>query len=131
MGPLPAGPLINLGEWGAPLNGSEWIASPQWEFESKLRTDFDGFALQQIAKSPGRVAIFRPTLVPVRATIRGFNEGADGLVLADEKTATALDTAEGHTSKAIEKSYESTKGAIRKSAEAASGFLGFGKKKQK
>lgn len=130
MLPLPASPIVNLGEWQTPLNGATWVSSNRWDFEPKLRTDFDAYALQQIGKAGGAVAYFNPALTPVRATVKGLNEGVDGLALADQKTTSAVGTAEAHTTRALDTSYDKTKGALRKATSATGGFLGIGKKKQ-
>lgn len=130
MRPLARGALINLGEWGAPLNGATWTASERWAFAPKLRTDFDESVLRQVHEGKREIVYLKPGLAPARATVRGLNEGADGLALADEKTTGAVAKAEDHTGRALGTSYEKTKGALKKATGATGGFLGIGKKSQ-
>lgn len=122
--------VLNLGEASAPLNGADWIASRQWDFLSKLRNDFEPDVLARVDSSENGIVILTPSLIPARATVKGLNEGVDGLALADQKTSAAADTAEAHTSRALETGYEKTKNALGNATEATKSFLGFGKKKQ-
>lgn len=115
--PLPAGTVLNIGEPGVPLNGAVWVDSPSWNFSEKWASRFPAPVLQALAQGEGRLVDLRPELIPVRATVKGLNEGVDGVATADRHTTGALGTAK-----------QKTGSAVKKATKATGDFLGIGKK---
>jgi hypothetical protein len=49
MEPLKVREIVNVGEVGAPMNGSEWLLSPEWPLKEKLvRSDFSDARLERV-----------------------------------------------------------------------------------
>jgi hypothetical protein len=111
---MPPGPLVNLGERGAPLNGAVWVESPQWNFASKFKSDFPPEALAQFEQLEGdKLISMNASLAPVKAVILGGDSTLDGLAIGQEHTGNALSTARKHTG-----------GSLKKATRAVGGFLG-------
>ena len=102
---LPSGPLINLGERGAPLGGAAWIASPDWPLTEKLDSDFGGELLAELDASDEtvlarvngqwRTAQFSLSVGgdALQGVGTGARHGGKGLNEADEHTRSAFGTA--------------------------------------
>ena len=117
---LPHGPLINLGEAQAPLNGAVWTASREWPFESKLGSAFHAELLGQLEESDDTVVArvngqWRPTQFSISIgddTIGALGtagrHGDGGMAEAEEHTGNALgktwrafSRAMGHAARAV------------------------------
>lgn len=80
--------IVNIGEPGAPMNGAEWIASPEWNLAAKMSTDFDDALIARLDQTNEVVTIAsRVTPWPV---VRG---GAE----AGHHTANAIRRANSST----------------------------------
>ena len=117
--------VINVGEQGAPLNGSTWIASKRWPFTDKLASRFPAVAIARIdAAKPESIVAVNEALPPVRATILAGGETLDGMATGGRHTGDAIRTGHGSTENALGKAAESTGGALRKSVRAVHRALG-------
>jgi hypothetical protein len=98
MEPLPEGPIVNVGEIGAPLGGSLFITSPEWPFEEKLDSSFDPDLLARLEESEESVLArvngqWRPTHFSLSIggdALGALGEGRDGATLAEQRTQSAL-----------------------------------------
>lgn len=96
---MPPGPLINLGEADAPADGAEWIASEEWPLAAKLSDDFDPTLVARLDASDETVLArvngqWRPQhfSLSIGGDIVGaLGKANGGLLVADEKTGSALD----------------------------------------
>ena len=57
--------IVNIGEPNAPINGADWIASPQWPLASKMESDFTDPVLARLS------AMNAVALIPARDVPRG------------------------------------------------------------
>lgn len=110
MRALPALPIVNLGEAGAPLNGALWTASPTWPLTSRLQPDFDEALVASLAASnaegPVRVTV---TTRGMQRTISVSNTTLGGLETAEDHTGDALGTAKKSTGNALQRSYRAVR----------------------
>ncbi len=116
MRPISSANLLNIGELGAPMNGSIWIDSPKWPLAAKMRSDFTQANLLQVtsAKSPGIVAVHE-SHAPLKAVVLGGSSGAGAMIAADGKTNDALNSA----GSAAEKSLDASKKSVGDSVKSA------------
>lgn len=108
---LPALPLVNLGEPGAPLHGAVWTASTVWGLETKMAADFDAdlLAKLQAAELTGPARVSSQTK-GMQRTIAVSNTTLGGLETAEGHTGSALSTANTKTGNALQRSYRAVKG---------------------
>jgi hypothetical protein len=121
----PAGALINLGEWKAPLNGAVWVHGGRWKLESKFRSDFTPGTLARFEKLDEAAA--RPvngSTAPGKAMMLAGGETIGALQTGGKHTDAALDTAATHTGKAISKSATSVGRSLKKATQAVGGAVG-------
>lgn len=133
--------IVNVGERGAPLNGSLWIDSPLWPMQPKLSSDFTPAMLAQLDNPKSTTArSANNALPPLKAVILGGGKTVESLALSNRKTGEALSlagnetdnalvTATDKTEKAVGAAATSTGRSIRKSVKAVGDFLGAGKSK--
>lgn len=115
--------LINLGEPGAPLNGSEWIASTRWQLASKMTTRFPPYVRAQIDAADGIVPVHRSP-APVKAAIGGGGAALDGIATGGQHTETAVATAEQQTDRALATASRSVGRSLRRASQATARWLG-------
>lgn len=132
--------LINLGEPGAPMNRSSFIASKAWPLEAKMSaTDFPAAPIARLEQLPADdIAWFHPGRHPVQGIIArsssteqaiaaaGGNTTAaisvagdsagNALSVANESAGSALSRSSSNTGSALGKSYRSTRRALGTSA---------------
>lgn len=133
--------MVNVGESGAPLNGSLWIDSPLWPMQPKLVSDFTPAMLAQLDNP--KLTTARPansSLPPLKAVILGGGKTVESLAMSNRKTGEALSLAGNETDNALVTATEKTERAvgaaatstgrsIKKSVKAVGDFLGAGKSK--
>jgi len=114
--------VVNLGEPDAPLNGSDWTASPLWMLRDKMSSDFPDGLLAELQVSGNN------QFLPVRPATPGIQLAAgataSALATAGESTGHALDSAQRHTGDALDTSARSVGSAFRKAASSTRKFLG-------
>ena len=95
------GSVVNLGEPGAPANGSMWIASPEWVLSDRMDTDFSAEVMARLhATARDEVTTLRGRS-PLRGTIQGSDAVVDSASSAAQHTGTALDEANSQTSRSV------------------------------
>jgi hypothetical protein len=122
---LPAGKLINVGEIGHPMNGSEFIASSSWVLAKKMEgTNFPADSLARLNHLPqGDIVLFHPGKHPAQGVIAisssteqaiagGGHNTTSALSTAGESTGGAVSTATGSTGDALQNSYRNTRRAL-------------------
>lgn len=114
--------VVNLGEPGAPLNGSDWTASPLWVLRDKMNSDFPDVVLADLqTRGNDRFVSIRPATPGIQIAAEAT---ASALATAGESTGRALDSAERHTGDALDTSARSVGSALRKAASSTGKFLG-------
>jgi len=129
--------LINLGEPGHPMNGSEFIASNGWPLLEKMKTsNFPAEALARLERLPETdIAWFNEGRHPMQQVIavsgsaegaiaRSGNNTGTAISVAGSQTGDALSAAESSTGNALQKSYRKTARTLGKSAKKVGGALG-------
>jgi len=126
MVPLTHVTLLNLGESGHPMNGSAFIASPEWPLQQKMnRSDMRSPLLTRVDRLPETdIAWANPSKRPAQATIAAGVSTSEALALSDRKTNTALVVAGNNTGSALGTSYRSVKSALGKSLHKVGQALG-------
>ncbi len=116
--------IINLGERGAPVNGSVWIASNRWNLGSKLGRDFSPGQMAALDKS-ARVTLLWPALRPAQSVLMAGSEVGAALAESGGRTSEALRIADGETTEALAMSMEKTGRAVKRSTGSVARFLGY------
>ena len=116
---LPHGPLINLGEAQAPLNGAVWTASRKWPFESKLGSAFHTELLAELeARDDTVLARVNGQWRPTQFSISIGDDTIDALGTAGRHSSGGLAEAEDHTGNALGKAWRAFGRAMRHAARA-------------
>ncbi len=124
-----SGPVVNLGEPKAPMNGTLWSQATEWALPTKMNsTNFPADIIAKLDATSGEEVI----TVSGRSTFRG-TIAVSGTVLDAGKTGaghtgSALDTAQDHTSKSMGTATKATGNALTRAWHAV---FGGGEKKQK
>lgn len=126
---LAPGKLINLGEVGAPMNGSLFISSTAWPLAGKMATtNFPAGPVARLNQLPDSdIAWFNAGRHPARGVIAvssstgqaiasGGQNTTSAISVAGDSTSTAVSTAGGSTGDALQKSYRNTMHALGTSA---------------
>ncbi len=126
MVPLAAGPIVNLGEVGRPMNGSMFIASEAWPLEGKMMaTNFPVGVVARLNSMPEtEIAWFNAGRHPAQGVIAVSASTEDAIANSGENTTAAIDLAGDSTGNALQKSYEKTKHALGKSIRSVGDALG-------
>jgi len=120
--PLSVPRVVNLGEPDAPMNGSDWTASPLWVLGDKMNSDFPDVVLAQLQVSGNNQFLpIRPDTPGIQVAVSAT---ASALATAGESTGRALDSAQRHTGDALDTSARSVGSALRKAASSTGKFLG-------
>ena len=126
MVPLKTGKLINLGEPGAPMNGSLFIASRNWPLAAKMaETNFPQASVARLNSLPANeIAWFNPGRHPAQGVIAVSASTEGALANSGASTGEALDTATDSTGNALGKSYHRTRHALGTSLRVTGKALG-------
>lgn len=118
--------LINLGEQGAPMNGSVFIASRQWSLEAKMEaSNFPPEPLARLNLLPGTdIAWYNPGRHPLQGVIAISSHTEHSIAGAGNQTSSALDTAGANTDAAISVAKDDTGNALAKSYRKTTHALG-------
>ena len=129
MVPLKLGGIVNLGEVGAPMNQSLFIASAAWPLAAKMsHTNFPAKPLARLEELPDTdIAWFNAGRHPAQQIISissateqtiagGGHNTTSAISLAGDSTGDALSTAQDSTGNALGKSYRKTKHALGSAA---------------
>jgi hypothetical protein len=125
MTPMVIRKIVNLGEVGKPMNGSIWIASPQWPLAKKMsRTDFPPAAIARLNELPtSDIAWFNPGRHPAQGIIAVSSSTAGALGTSEGNTADAISVAGDSTGNALQRSYRNTMHALGTSEKNTEKFL--------
>lgn len=112
------GPVINIGEMGAPANGAVWVASPQWFAADKMNSDFSTATIATLSATSGDTIVTLRGNSSVRGTIQGSETVLDstekGTEIGARHTGAALDTADNNTSKSLDKAANATGRSLKR-----------------
>ena len=124
--------IVNLGEPGVPLNGSNWTASNQWLLKQKMSSDFPEALLADLqANGADRLIAVQPAIRGVHTTFMTAGTTAGAVAAAGENTGHAVDTADQQTGDALETSTRAVRNALYKAASSTGQFLGFARPQAK
>jgi hypothetical protein len=127
---LPPAKLLNLGERGAPMNGSIWIDSPRWPLAEKMQTDFPESLLAKLdATEPPGILSANNSLAPVKALALAGSSTTGALAAANQNTGAALSDTTDATGRAMDKSKGGVAASLKLSFRAVWKALGAAKKK--
>lgn len=131
MVPLDVKRVVNLGEVGHPMNGSQFVGSPGWMLAEKMQqSNFSAEPVARLERLPDtEIAWFHPGRHPMQGVIgiSGTTEGAIGkgagetgasLDLASDEASDAISVAGDSTGNALGTSYRKTKHALGRSVKA-------------
>lgn len=108
------GPVINLGEMGAPVNGAVWVASPQWFAADKMDSDFSAATIATLGATSGDTIVTLRGNSSLRGAIQGSGTVIDSTEIGARHTGAALDTADNHTSKSLDKAVNATSRSLKR-----------------
>jgi hypothetical protein len=109
------GKLINLGERGAPLNGTEWAAFGGWNLARKMSSAFAPTLVSSI-ETP-RLADFvlaRPSLKEIQSVVSAVGASLESAELGPERASMAMSLAETKTREAVSLGTKKVRISIRK-----------------
>jgi hypothetical protein len=114
MAPVAVKQIINLGEIGAPMNGSLWTLSSNWPLAAKMSAgDFPAAALARLETLPATdIAWFNPGRHPAQGVIAISDSTAVAFTTSGGNTITAISVASDSTGNALGKSYRKTVRAL-------------------
>ena len=131
MVPLDVKRVVNLGEVGHPMNGSEFVGSPGWMLAEKMQqSNFPAEPVARLERLPDtEIAWFHPGRHPMQGVIgiSGTTEGAIGkgagetgtsLDLAGDEASDAISVAGDSAGNAVGTSYRKTTHAVGRSLKA-------------
>jgi hypothetical protein len=108
------GPIINIGELGAPANGAVWVASPQWFAADKMDSDFSPETIAILSAASGDAVITVRGSSSLRGTIQGSETVLESTEIGARHTGAALDTADNHTSKSLDTAVNATSKSLKR-----------------
>jgi hypothetical protein len=108
------GPIINIGELGAPANGAVWVASPEWFAADKMDSDFSAETIALLTATSGDAVVTLRGNSSVRGAIQGSGTVLDSTEIGARHTGAALDTADNHTSKSLDKAANATGRSLKR-----------------
>lgn len=131
MRPMQTSRIINLGEPGHPMNGSEFIASTAWPLEQKMgQTNFPPEPIARLNALPhDDIAWFNAGKHPAQGVIAVSYTTGEAIAGSEQNTDAALALASDKTGNALEKSYRNTKHALGTSMRNVGKALGAEKPK--
>jgi len=110
MRTAPVVPVVNLGEPGAPLNGSVWTSSSSlsWPLVAKMSSDFEPGVIAQLEALPEKGPL----------SISSSTPGMQRAIAVSNTTVGSLETAQGHTENGLETATRKTGNALGRSYRA-------------
>jgi hypothetical protein len=132
MRPMRTGRIVNLGEPGHPMNGSDFAASKQWPLEEKMsRTDFPPEPIARLEALPvGDIAWFNAGRHPAQGVIAVSYTTGDAIAGSGQNTDAALALAGARTGNALQRSYRNTMHALGTTVRDVDKALGGGTPKK-
>lgn len=126
MKPMRTSRIINLGEPGHPMNGSDFIASNAWPLDQKMNhTDFPPEPIARLNALPhDDIAWFNAGRHPAQGVIAVSYTTGKAIDGSGENTDAALALASDKTGNALQKSYRNTKHALGTTAHDVGKALG-------
>jgi hypothetical protein len=115
------GPVINIGERGAPMNGAEWIHSPHWALSEKMVTDFPPETISRLDATSGETVLTLGGRSTFRGTIAVSDTVLGSATNSASQTGAALDTANSHTSKGLGTAAKSTGRSLKRAWKSVFG----------
>jgi hypothetical protein len=141
MVPLAAKRVVNLGEVGHLMNGSEFVAASGWPLAEKMaQTNFPAEPVGRLERLPEtEIAWFHPGRHPMQGMIgissttegaigKGASETGSSLDVAGDSTSDAISVAGDSTGNALGTSYRKTKHALGKSVRGVGRAVGISPK---
>jgi hypothetical protein len=96
--------LLNLGERGAPMNGSIWMESPRWSLSAKMQTDFPESLITRLeVAEPSGILPANDSQAPVKALVLAGSSTTGALAVADQNAGAALTDTANATGRSIDK----------------------------
>lgn len=95
--------IVNIGEVRNAMNGAEWIASPRWPLQEKMRPVF---LEEEIA--------WALTMANPEPLSRGGRSRTQSVISAGGEGLTGIDTGRAHTESSVALGTEKTDGAVKK-----------------
>lgn len=112
------GPVVNVGERGAPMNDSLWVDSTDWVLSEKMSSDFTPAVIALLDASPEESVITVKGRSPVRGTIQGSNAVLDRASSGANQTGAALGSANEGTSSGVAKAARATGRSLKRAWKA-------------
>jgi hypothetical protein len=126
MTPLSLGKIINLGEAGHPMNGSDFIGSGEWPLMNKMsNTDFPPEPIARLNQLPDTdIAWFNAGKHPAQGIIANSSSTEQAIASGARNTTSALSVTGTSTDKAISVTTDNTGNALQKSYKHTKHGLG-------
>jgi hypothetical protein len=115
------GPVVNLGELNAPVNGSVWISSPNWVLSDRMDTDFSVDVIAHLEAAPKDTVVTLRGRSSLRGTIQVSDSVLDGAAIGVQHTETGLDAANDQTSRGLRKATRATRISLFRAWKAVFG----------
>jgi hypothetical protein len=137
MVPLATKRVVNLGEVGHLMDGSEFVGSSGWPLAQKMQqSNFPAEPVARLERLPEtEIAWFRPGRHPMQGVIgissttegaigKGASETGSSLDVAGDSASDAISVAGDSTGNALVTSYRKTKRALGKAGRGVGGAIG-------
>ena len=137
MVPLATKRVVNLGEVGHLMNGSEFVGASGWPLAQKMQqSNFPAEPVARLERLPEtEIAWFHPGRHPMQGVIgissttegaigKGATETGESLGVASDSTSDAISVAGDSTGNALGTSYRKTKRALGKSVRGVGRAIG-------
>jgi hypothetical protein len=126
MKPMRTSRIINLGEPGHPMNGSDFALSKVWPLEQKMsHTNFPPEPIARLdALPPGDIAWFSAGRHPAQGVVAVSYATGESIAGSGQNTDAALALAGDKTGNALQKSYRNAKHALGTTARDVDKALG-------
>jgi hypothetical protein len=120
MVPLKVAAVVNLGEPGRPMNGSDFAASTAWPLTAKMVTgDFPPEALSRLDQTPeDEIVWFHAGRHPAQGAIATSLATGEAIAASESNTVDAVNKAGDSTGKAFSTTTESTGNALQTTGNA-------------
>ena len=127
MIPFSPGPLINLGEPGAPLNGAVWTASGSWPLAEKMKSDFDDSTRLRLERLGGEeVAFVGGAPPPFKSVLLGGNKTIGALEKGQSETGSALSSTSNQAGQSLNRGLSEAGRSLQRSLKRVGKWLGIG-----
>jgi len=115
------GPVVNLGELDAPVNGSVWISSSSWVLSDRMDTDFSADVVARLEATPTDTVVTLRGRSALRGTIQVSDGVLDSAATGAQNTEMSLDAANDQTSRGLGKASRSTRRSLIRAWKAVFG----------